>query len=175
MRLLLEAIVLAELFDRLFDDGVAGKALHVALHRAVVREETVVVRELVDLLKALRLPRKANALEHLADVFLLRRECQKLREFAATPLLGLETEIAVYRDFFLMKNQYEQWQEYWTEFSSCLETDRFVAAAGSGGWRFLICKDSLSETERDALSQAMQNIFAFSYRRSRTKGGKPHG
>ena len=39
---------------------------------------------------------------------------EKLREFAATPLLGLETEIAVYRDFFLMKNQYEQWQEYWT-------------------------------------------------------------
>ena len=70
---------------------------------------------------------------------------------------------------------YEQWQEYWTEFSSCLETDRFVAAAGSGGWRFLICKDSLSETECDALSQAMQNTFAFSYRRSRTKGGKPHG
>lgn len=100
---------------------------------------------------------------------------EKLREFAGTPLLGLETEIAVYRDFFLMKNQYEQWQEYWTEFSSCLETDRFVAAAGTGGRRFLICKDSLSETERAALSQAMQNTFAFSYRRSRTKGGKPHG
>lgn len=59
------------------------KALHVALHGAVVREETVVVREIVDLLKPLRLPRKAHALEYLADVFLLRRECQQLRKFAA--------------------------------------------------------------------------------------------
>lgn len=104
-----------------------------------------------------------------------RKREEKLREFSDAPLLGLETEIAVYRDFFLIKNQYEEWQEYWTEFSACLETERFVAAVGGSGKRFLVQKDGLSQADRDLLSQTMQNIFAFSYHRSRAKGGGRHG
>ena len=51
-----------------------------------------------------------------------RRSAEREREFRGAPVLGLETEIAFYRDFVLLRSEYEEVQAYWTEFSACLET-----------------------------------------------------
>ena len=48
VRLVLDAVIFAELFDRLFDDDVAGEALHVPLHGAVVGEEAEIVGQVLN-------------------------------------------------------------------------------------------------------------------------------
>ena len=82
VRLVFHTVVFAELFDRLFDDDVAGKPLHVPLHGAVVREEAEVVGQAVYLRIRLGVARQAYALEHFADIRLLLGKGEQLREFA---------------------------------------------------------------------------------------------
>lgn len=105
-----------------------------------------------------------------------RRRAEREREFSGAPVLGLETEISLYRDFVVLRSACEELQSYWTEFSFCLETDELAAAAGTGERRFLLIKkDGLSAEERELLSGFLQNVFASSYRRLDRRGGKPHG
>ncbi|MBS5483209.1 MAG: hypothetical protein U0N62_06980 [Hydrogeniiclostridium sp.] len=105
-----------------------------------------------------------------------RRSAEREREFRGAPVLGLETEIAFYRDFVLLRSEYEEVQAYWTEFSACLETGELVAAAGSGARRLLLVgKSGLSDEEQQTLSVFLENTFASNYRRIGRKGGKAHG
>ena len=83
MRLVLHAVILAELFDRLFDDDVAREPLDVPLHGAVVREEAEIVRELVHLGVALRAGGQAHAAQHFTDIALLLGKREKFGEVAA--------------------------------------------------------------------------------------------
>ena len=102
-----------------------------------------------------------------------RRSAERGREFASAPVLGLQTELAFYRDFVILRSECEEIQSYWTEFSACFETDELAAAVGSGERRLLLVdKSGLSGQERQALSAFLENTFASGYHRIERKGGK---
>ena len=86
--------------------------------------------------------------------------------FSTNPLLGVENHIKIYRDSLQVKNQYETYGEYWTDFSRCVEDDSFFVLTG-GVCRnlFIVPKKGLDEATKKTLSRHFENTFVAKYRR----------
>lgn len=95
------------------------------------------------------------------------------REFRQSPVLGLASQLQLYRDYFILRDEYEEITEYWTDFSECFEDGEFFAVSG-GTERplLLVKKEGLSPEEKEALQVHFQNAFAVRYRLVKGKGGR---
>lgn len=93
--------------------------------------------------------------------------------FRSCPLAALPTEIAIFHDRVTMESKCETITEYWTDFSICVETDDFIAAAG-GRERFLFAvkKNELSEDTKKQLSALFYSAFEGRWYRLKRKGEK---
>ena len=93
--------------------------------------------------------------------------------YHSNQLLACQQSVVIYRDSMTCKNQYENYKEYWTDFSKCLETDRFFLLSGGVQREFLVLpkKDCSAELEQ-LLSSHFQNTFVARYHRVK---GAAHG
>lgn len=86
--------------------------------------------------------------------------------YRSNPLLSLPQKVTVYRDSLVVENEYEQFTEYWTDFSGCIETrDAFVLNGGRERNLLVLKKSGLSEEQKNRLSAHFSDTFASHYRK----------
>lgn len=108
-----------------------------------------------------------------AAVFFFVKQPQIIQKWAAqvfesNQLLGLKSEIVLYRDSVTIQNGYEKGLEYWTDFEKCLEnSDYFVMTDGSNRQLFIIKKQELSQEQLALVSTHLMNTFARRYHKIR--------
>ncbi len=110
-------------------------------------------------------------------VLLLQPVIEKNRTkkwFRSCPLAALPETVTVTRSCAVVESKCERTTEYWTDFTLCVETDGFIAAAGGRERFFLILKKTgLPQKEAERLSTIMRYAFDGRwYRKKHGKGGK---
>lgn len=90
--------------------------------------------------------------------------------FRSSKLLSKEYQFDIYRDYFLMKNEYETLKRYYTEITDCIETDSIFVLIGGFEHRVtVISKRCLSEEKSEKLTELFSSEMIKQYRRT---GGK---
>ena len=90
--------------------------------------------------------------------------------FKSSKLLSKEYEFEIYKEYFVMKNEYEYLKRYYTDITDCIETDNIFLLIGGIERRItVISKRCLSEKESERLSQYFQKEMIRQYRRTRSK------
>ena len=85
--------------------------------------------------------------------------------YSSNRMLGLSMEISIYRDHFLLKNDYESWKEFWTDFSGCVEDPEYYVLWGGISRPLLVLKkSSLTSQQEEQLTLHFSNTFVGRYR-----------
>ena len=83
-------------------------------------------------------------------------------------LLALPEKITIFRDSVVVENECEQFLEYWTDFTKCIETkDAFVMTGGPERNLLSIQKSGLTQEQKDKLSVHFADTFASRYQKIR--------
>lgn len=86
--------------------------------------------------------------------------------YRSNALLALPQTVTVYRDSIAVKSEVETFQEYWTDFSRCVETKEvFVLVGGRERWVLAVKKEGLEESVKETLSAHFQDAFARRYQK----------
>lgn len=86
--------------------------------------------------------------------------------YRSNRLLALPQTVSIYRDSIIAKNERETFQEYWTDFSRCVETkDAFVLVGGRERWLLAVKKDGMDRTVKETLSAHFHDAFAWRYQK----------
>lgn len=86
--------------------------------------------------------------------------------YDSNALLALPQKITVYRDSVIAENGREQFSQYWTDFSGCVETKEAFVIHGSSERNLLILKkDGLSPEQKSRLSAHFADTFASRYQK----------
>ena len=80
--------------------------------------------------------------------------------FRSNRLLGLPDRVEIYRDSFLVQNEYESLSGHWTDFSECLETPGlFVLLQGWDRTLLVIDKEDLPPEKIAVLSGHFSSVY----------------
>lgn len=86
--------------------------------------------------------------------------------YRSNALFALPQKIDIYRDSVVLKNKWEQFTLYWTDFSGCVETkEAFVIHGGRERNLLIVKKDGLSKEQISKLSSHFSDAFASHYQK----------
>lgn len=86
--------------------------------------------------------------------------------YRSNSLLAFAQKITIYRDSIQAESAHEQFLEYWTDFSRCVETrDAFVLVDGRERYLLAIKKEGLSRERVEAISAHLAGAFASRYQK----------
>jgi hypothetical protein len=84
--------------------------------------------------------------------------------YCTSAFLSIPQKIEIYRDSVIIKNEYEEILEYWTDFAKCVETNSFfVLTGGRERDLLIITKNGMNATQIERISKHFSNEFALRY------------
>jgi hypothetical protein len=84
--------------------------------------------------------------------------------FRSCPLMAQPCRVTVTRDHAVVQSKYENYTEYWTDFSVCVETpELFAAACGRQRDMLILKKQDLAPEQAAAISRCLAGAFALRY------------
>lgn len=94
--------------------------------------------------------------------------------YKSSKLLSKESSFEIYKEYFVMKNEYEYLKRYYTDITDCIETDDiFVLIGGMEKRITVISKRCLTQEQSEKLSHFFKREMIKQYRRTKTvKKGK---
>lgn len=88
--------------------------------------------------------------------------------YKSSKLLSKEYQFDIYRDYFLMKNEYETLKRYYTDITDCIETDSIYVLIGGYEHRVtVISKRCLSNEQCEKLTELFSREMIKQYRKMR--------
>lgn len=89
--------------------------------------------------------------------------------YKSSKMLSKSRKVEIYRDYFVMENEYEYIRRYYTEISDCFETDdSFVLIGGYEHRINVISKKSLSDEQCEKISEHFKREMIKQYRRTKS-------
>lgn len=86
--------------------------------------------------------------------------------YRSSKLLSKSSKIELYRDYFIMKNDYIYIRRYYSELSDCIETDDIFVLIGGVEQRIIvISKECLTQEQSEAVSEYFRRELVKQYRR----------
>ena len=93
--------------------------------------------------------------------------------YKSSELISKEYSFEFYKEYFIMKNEYESLKRYYTELSDCIETDDiFLLIGGMEKKVIVISKHCLEKDKCEKLSSFFQKETIRQYRRTRSRRRK---
>ncbi len=89
--------------------------------------------------------------------------------YKSSRLLSKSNTTEIYRDYFVMKNEYEYILRYYTELTDCIETDtEFVLIGGIERHISIISKKSITLNQCQRISEHFKREMVRQYRRTKS-------
>ena len=86
--------------------------------------------------------------------------------YRTNALLALPEKITILRDSVTIENEHEQFLEYWTDFSKCIETkNAYVITGGRERNLLTVQKRGLTEEQKNKISAHFADAFASRYQK----------
>lgn len=93
--------------------------------------------------------------------------------YKSSKLLSKDYSFEIYKEYFVMKNEYESLKRYYTELSDCIETDDiFLLIGGMEKRVIVISKRCLEDSQSEKLSHFFQREMVRQYRRTKSRRRK---
>lgn len=106
---------------------------------------------------------------HYIYILPKRAKLQGEHNYRCSKLLSKISCIEIYRDCFVIKNEYEYLKRYYTEITDCFETDNsFVLIGGMEHNICIISKKSLTDEQIENISVYFQHEMIKQYRRTKS-------
>ena len=91
----------------------------------------------------------------------IKKDAKKIYE--TNGFLKLENTVVLYRDTLIYKNQYEEFSQYLTDFSFCMESSEYFIFKGGERDLLIVKKENLDEKTIALISENLYSFFTSNY------------